>query len=556
VKDEYFNKGIQYCKDVIAGRILACKQVHQACQRHLDDLDNESEDFEYIFDIEKAEKVCKFVEKLPHVDGRQFIGKRFKLEPWQCFLLTCLFGWVWKDTGYRRFTQAFISVPRKNGKSFLAAAICLYMLCADQEPGAQIFCAANNLNQALEVFNPAKRMIDALPALQVAFDIEVMKHSLSVPNGSTLRPVVGQSRDGKNAHLAVLDEYHEADSDEVYYSLLQSMGARTQPLMLITTTSGYTLEGPCHRLQKDCEEMLRGEADRPELFALIYTLDTSVDWKTEEALKMANPNYGVSVDPRKLRLEQKTAISKTNQQNPFKTKKLNIWCNAASAHFNMVEWSALSDKKLKVEDFKGVDCWMSADYSSKLDLTCIMKLFKKDSHYYCFPRFYLPETTINDPTNNRMLRWAEQGYLTSLPGNIIDVDLVVADIVKDVETYKPLEFCFDDWNALLFTNSVGKQCKDLKMFSMLQNFKTLSPPMLELDALIVDKRIHHPDNPILNWNMANVMALPDNHDNIKPVKDSKRSANKIDGAVALMLALNRAMLVKEPVVQPFRMFFA
>jgi phage terminase large subunit-like protein len=524
---------LAYCHDVVAGRILACKQVRQACERHLNDLIQceTDQDYPYRYDVAKAERVCKFVSKLPHVSGRWAIAKnnRFKLEPWQAFFLTAVFGWIEKATGYRRFREVLLSVPRKNGKSFIASAVCLYMFLCDGEPGSQVFAAANNFEQAMTVFRPAKMMIDQLPSLRNAFDIESNVKSLSILDGSRFVPLVGVARDGQSMHCAVLDEYHEAKDDTLYLSLTQSTGARTQPLMIIATTAGVTIEGPCHQLQRECEQVLDGALDRPELFSLIYTIDKDTDWTTEEALIMANPNLGVSVNLPALKTEHKNAIRTASKQNAFKTKKLNIWCNSATAFFNM------------------------ADLSSKLDITAIVKVFRDGNKYYVFPRLYLPAERAEDPTLGMYAKCVADGDLTPTDGNVIGLDTIIDETVADIEKYKPLEFAFDKWHADLFMNSIGKRCAGLTLIEVPMEVKYLSPAMLELEAMLHGGTIRHNDNRCMTWMISNVIAHRDKKDNVYPRK--AKNELKIDGPVALMLAISRTLVQDSTPTQSFQPFF-
>jgi phage terminase large subunit-like protein len=531
---------LQYCDDVLSNKIPACKQIHQAIQRHCDDLNKIADpSYKYTYDVAKAERVCKFVSKLPHVSGRwaSLKNNRFKLEPWQCFLLTCIFGWVEKETGFRRFREAYLCVSRKNGKSFLASGICLYCLLCDSEPGAQVFAAANNLEQAMTVYRPSRQMIDQLPTLRDHFEIEANAKSIITPDGSRFVPLVGVARDGQSAHCCVLDEYHEAKEDSLYLSLTQSMGARTQPLMIVATTAGSTIEGPCHSLQKECEAMLDGTLDRPELFALIYTINKETDWTTDEALTMANPNLGVSVNLEALRTERNNAVRNAAKQNAFKTKKLNIWCNATTAFFNMAHWMDGADAKLKSEDFAGKACWMSADLSSKLDFTCVLKVFKDGNTLYAFPKLYLPEERALDPALGMYSKWVALDALTATAGNVIDIDQIIDETVADIEKFKPSAFVFDKWHADLFVNTIGKRCSGLVMAEIPMETRYLSPAMFEIEALIASKRIKHNNNPVANFCMSNVVAKIDANNNVFPRK--ARNENKIDFATCLILAMTR-----------------
>lgn len=540
----YTDAALQYCEDILAVRIPACKQIHLAVKRHLDDLDRIDTDpsFPYTYDIAKAERVCRFASRLPHVAGRWAAQKknRFVIQSWQAWIFTSLFGWVHKETGYRRYREALISVARKNGKSFVASTICLYCLLCDNEPGAQVFAAANNLEQAMTIFRPAKQMIERLPDLQSTFQLEVNAKSIVTADGSRFVPLVGTARDGQSCHCACLDEYHEAKEDSLYLSLTQSMGARTQPLMLVTTTAGVTIEGPCHQLHRECEQALDGTMERPELFAAIYTLNKETDWTTEEALRMANPNLGVSVNIDGLRTEHQNAIKSAAKQNSFLTKKLNVWCNAATAWMNMSLWADCADPSLTEEMFEGQPCWMAADLSTKLDVTCILKLFKVGNLFYVFPKFYLPSDRALDPALGMYSRWVSQGHLIAAGETQIDMEKVLDDTVADIERFKPTEFVFDKWKAEMFTEYIGKRCPDTTLVQMPQEVRFISPAMKELEVLVTAKRLKHASNFVMNWMMSNVIAKIDAKDNIYPRK--ARFENKIDGPLCLVMAIGRGSL--------------
>jgi phage terminase large subunit-like protein len=555
--NKFTDLALQYCEDVLSGKILVSTQVKSACRRHLEDLAkiDSQPDYPYTYSVEQAERVCNFATRLPHVAGRWAIQKNnhFVIQPWQAFILTSLFGWVHKDTGYRRYGEALISVPRKNGKSFLASAICLYCLLCDHEPGAQVFAAANNLEQSMTVFRPAKQMVEKMNDLQTCFEIEANAKSLVIPDGSRFVPLVGVARDGQSAHCCVLDEYHEAKDDSLYLSLSQSMGARTQPLMLITTTAGVTIEGPCHIFQRDCEQMLEGTLERPELFAYIATIDKDTDWTTEQALIMANPNLGVSVNLQALKIEHQNAIRQVSKQNAFKTKKLNIWCNAASAWMNLQKWVDCADSSLTPEMFEGQPCFMACDLSTKLDITAIVKVFKVGSQFYCFPKFYLPSERALDPALGMYSHWVSQGALTATDGTQIDMEQVLEETLADIERYKPTEFIFDKWKAEMFTEFIGKRYPQLTLTQIPMEVRHISGPMKELEALIYSKGLKHNNNPVMNWMISNVVAKTDVKSNVYPRK--ARDENKIDGVVALILAIARATAPDTTTKASFSVFF-
>jgi phage terminase large subunit-like protein len=549
----------QYARDVVERRILACKWVLLACKRHLDDLVRAKRGWNYIFDEAKANRACRFIECLPHTKGDWAArGQKIKLEPWQVFIICVLFGWLKAVSRTRRFSIAYIAVPRKNGKSILAGGIGNYMFAADGEFGAEVYCGATTEKQAWEVFRPAKQMVERTPELAEAFGIDPRAKTMVVEaNGSRFEPVIGKPGDGASPHCAIVDEYHEHDDDTQWDTFRTGMGARRQPLLLGITTAGTNLAGPCKALQGDAEQVLEGSIEREELFAIVFTIDAGDDWTSEEALRKANPNYDVSVSADFLRTEQRAAIANARKQSIFRTKHLNIWDGANSAFFNIQKWNTLADKSLNPDEFRGLVCVAAVDLSSKKDLTARVLVFKKSiqsqgengkplhkDHYYIFGHFYLPANRAAQPEFQHYQGWVVEGHLKTTPGGVIDYDTITEDTVRDVQQFRIKELCFDPWNAEQFAQTVAKQAKPVTAIEVPQQPKFLSEPMKQLDALILDGRVHHDGNPVLTWMMGNVTAHTDAKDNVFPRKE--RDENKIDGAVALITAMYRALLTGGP----------
>ncbi|MDN3627165.1 terminase large subunit, partial [Methylobacterium isbiliense] len=305
-----------YARDVVAGRIPAGRWIRLACQRHLDDLARQDDPaFPYRFDARKAAKVCKFLQLLPHTKGKWARkAERLRLEPWQLFKTAALFGWLRKADGLRRYRKAFLLIPRKNAKSTWAAGIGLYLFAADGEYGAEVYSGATSEKQAWEVFRPAKLMAQKTPALLQAFGIHVGAKNLHIlANGSRFEPMIGTPGDGASPSAAIHDEYHEHPTDEQVDTMETGMGAREQPLLVIITTAGDNLAGPCFALQQEAQKVLEGALYDPELFALIYTVDPEDDWTSELALRKANPNFDVSVSGEYLLTRQRAARAVARQ---------------------------------------------------------------------------------------------------------------------------------------------------------------------------------------------------------------------------------------------------
>ena len=491
------------------------------------------------------------VHRIPHTKGVWAQrGELINLEPWQKFGFTTIYGWVKKSDGNRRFREVYWEVPRKNGKSINAAGTGLYMLVADGEFGAEVYSGASTEKQAWEVFRPAKLMVERDDDLREYYGIQVNAKTLNKPaDMSRFEAIIGKPGDGSSPSCALIDEYHEHDTDDLYATMVTGMGARSQPLAFIITTAGSNVGGPCYAKRGDVIKILEGAYDAPDVFGCIYTLDDTDDWTTKEALQKANPNYGVSVSEEFLLAEQRKAVQSAYLQNNFKTKHLNIWCSASAAYFNMVALEKCIDKTLTIEDFENEQCIAAVDLSSKIDIAGLVPLFRREieglQHYYAFPQFYLPEATAYDPKNKQYQGWANAGFLTLTPGEIIDYEWIERDLKELNARFQVTEAPFDKWNATQFATRMEQE--GILMVDFPQNVSHMTAPMKELDAIIRAGRFHMPDNPVLRWMFSNVVAKTDANDNVFPRKE--KNEFKIDGVVGCIMALGRWMAQPEEVTE-------
>ena len=546
-EDGFHQTGIDaidaYVDDVLDERIPACRWVRLACERHRQDVTRSlTTPWPYLFDAKKAAKVIRYVELLPHVKD-EWAGQPLRMRPWQKFILGSLFGWVHKDGGMRRFRYAYICVPRKNSKSTMSAGIGLYMLTADGEPGAEIYSGATSEKQAWEVFRPAREMAKRRAALlQSAYGLSINAKSLETRDGSRFEPVIGKPGDGASPHCAIIDEYHEHISDELYETMVTGMVARRQPLALVITTAGSDISGPCYTLQLDTQKVLEGNLDKDDLFGVVYTIDQDDDWTKPEALAKANPNYDVSVRPLAVISEQKYAVEQSRKQAAFKTKHLNVWVTSRDAWMNLQWWDRQADRTLRREDFAGETCWSALDLSSKYDLTAVVTCFRReqagDWHYYLFGRYYIPEETAASPDKRHYQQWIADGHLVATDGDIIDFARVEQDIVADSKRFALAEVAYDPWGATQIAQRLQEE-HGLTPVEVPQTTKHLSEPMKMLEALTRTGRVHHDGNPCLAWMISNVTVREDANENIFPRKDVPDA--KIDGAVACIMALGRAL---------------
>ncbi|ELX5323485.1 terminase large subunit [Salmonella enterica] len=547
------NAANQYARDVVRGKISVCRYVVLACQRHLDDLEKAvKKNYPYKFDKERAERVAKFIQLLPHTKGEwAFKRMPITLEPWQLFIICTVFGWVHKKTGYRRFREAYNEIPRKNGKSAITAGIGLYMFAADDEFGAEVYSGATTEKQAWEVFRPARLMAQRTEALREAFGIEVHAQSLSRPeDGARFEPLIGNPGDGSSPSAALIDEYHEHQSDDQYSTMQTGMGSRRQPLLFGITTSGYNIEGPCYDKRREVIEMLEGIVPNDELFGIIYTLDDGDDWTDPAALRKANPNMGISVFSEYLLSQQRAAINNPRKVGAFKTKHLNIWVAAKDAFFNLVSWQRCENKLLTLDLFAGQTCVLSFDLARKLDLNCMIRLFSRQIdgkiHYYSVaPKFFVPYDTVYSPdvtdqrTAERYKKWVEAGFITVTDGAEIDYREIL-EAAKEVNRLNAVEESpIDPHGATNLSHHLADE--SLNPITIVQNYTNMSDPMKELEAAIEAGRFHHDGNPVMTWCISNVIGkhIPGDDDVVRPIKQGNE--NKIDGAVGLIMAVGRLL---------------
>jgi phage terminase large subunit-like protein len=537
----YAATAIRYAREVISGKIPASKYIKLACQRHLDDLDwQDDSGFAYRFDAEAAARVCYFIELMPHTKGKWAKGgQSLTLEPWQVFMTVCLFGWIRRKDNTRRFRRFLLLVPRKNGKSAWAAAVGLYMLCADGEYGAEVYSGARNEKQAWEVFRPARLMAQKRPQLCKHYGVAVNASNISIMgNGSKFEPIIGDPGDGASPSLAIVDEYHEHDTNKLFDTMETGMGARDQPLMLVITTAGDNIAGPCYEMQQDAQKMLEGTRQEDELLAIIYGVDADDEWTDPDVLRKANPNMGVSVGGDFLLARQKDAMTTPRKAGVFKTKHLNMWVQSRAAYYNVQRFMEAADPALTLEQFEGQECIIGVDLAEKCDLTAIEYTFRHGDGFACFGKYYAPEETIELPENETYRTWRDAGLLIQIDGAVIDQREILEDIKDDLSRFDVREVSFDPWRSRQMAvelTEAGVNCIEFR-----GSPSNMNEPMREMEALIAAGKLFHNGNIAFTWMLSNVINGTRTGDMHRPAKE--RNANKIDGPVARMLAIGRWML--------------
>ena len=553
---DHLAKAREYCLKVLAGEISACKYVRQACARQMKDLARAAANdptFEYRFDEAAAGRACRFLEQLPHVKGPRR-GELLRLEAWQCFVVTTIFGWK-RANGLRRFRRAYLELPRGNGKSFLLSGIGLLGLAADGEGGADIYSAATTSEQANITRGDADAMLTARPQLKAKLGLKRHAHAIYQPaTNSTFKALSRESKnqEGKNVHFGLVDELHAHSTREIWDVVVMGAGKRQQSLVWAITTAGVDQAGICYEVRGGVVKMLDGAANE-QLFGIIYTIDPEDDWRLESSWVKANPNWDASIDQDLFRMEAAEAIQTASKENNFKTKKLNVWCNADVAWMQMSAWDGCANPELADVDFEGEPCVLGLDLATKIDIAARSKLLFRDwpvgvdeltqepkyeRHFYLFMEFFLPEAQIEASKNSQYAGWAKEGWIRTTPGNVIDFEAVKSTLRVDRTNHQVREVAFDKWQAQQLANEMTAE--GMVMVEVGQNVQSFSAPMKELEALVLQGRFHHDGNPVMRWMISNVVCHRDAKDNIYPRKE--KPENKIDGPVATIMSLNRAML--------------
>ena len=548
-----------YAEAVVSKQILTCEWVQKACQRQLDDLvrfKRKSSIFQFNPELldrhgrpyRPADNLCSFIERLPHVKG-PLAGQMIVLEPWQVFILSTVFGWV-KSDGKRRFRRSYIEVPRGNAKSTLSSAVGLYMLAADREGGAEVYSLATTRDQARIVFGDAQTMARMSPGFRSRFSVNVGAHNMHVlQTGSKFEALSaeGSTLDGLNIHMGCIDELHAHKTRTVYDVVETGTGKRDNSLLWVITTAGSNRSGICYEVRSFVTKLLNRVFEDDSQFGIIYGLDEGDDWTAKDALIKANPNWGISVREEILAPLQAKAMQLPSAVNNFKTKHLNEWVSADKSWMDMRAWDAGMNPDLELDQFLGQPCWVGLDLASKTDIAALVMLFQHPDTpdaFVVFGKYYLPEDTVQAAGNSQYQGWSHTGLLSVTPGNVIDFSWIEADLLEIASKFSVEAVAFDPFQATQL--STRMMSEGLPMIEVRPTVLNFSEPMKTLEALVLQKKLVHDGDPVLAWMASNVVAHTDVKDNIYPRKE--RAENKIDGIVALIMALSRAIKPGESVV--------
>lgn len=543
--NRYIEAAQRYAAGVLSCEIPACKWTRLAVERQQGDLHREfdAETWPYEFDAARAARPCAFIELLPHIKGKWAReGRLIGLEDWQCWIITTVFGWVHHESRLRRFREGYVEVPRKNAKSTLSSGLALYMLSADDEHGAEVYSAATTRDQARIVFDDSKAMAERTPGLRFHLGVAVMQHSITVAaNASKYTPLAaeGSTLDGLNVHFAVIDELHAHKTRAVYDVIDSARGSREQSLLWNITTAGSDRSGICYERRTHVSKVLEGVITDPAIFGVIYTIDSTDDPFAPASWAKANPNFGKSVLVDDMVAAARKAEAMPSALNNFLTKRLDVWVNGDSAWMDMRAWDRCAMPSLSVHDIPpGTPVWIGLDLAQKRDFAALVIVFEIEGLWHVIPRLYLNELAVQESGNAHLTGWARQEYVQVTDGDITDFDVVAEDLRTLCRTHNVQEVAFDPALSMYFAGKLIEE--GLPLVEIQQRSLFFTPPLLQVENLVHENKLRHDANPVMSWMVSNLVVKVSKFNELRsPTKE--RPENKIDGPMAMLMALGRAM---------------
>lgn len=524
----------QYAIDAINGNIVCCELIKLACQRFVSDLERDDLEFRY----EIGDRFVEFCGLVHHFKGSS-TNEPFVLEGWQKFLVYNLLCFYYKDSNTRRYTKCLVNISRKQGKTALAAMLCLWFLLCDGEGAPECDLSANSQKQAMAAFEYVDNFAKQLDPKQKVIK-RFRKYLTTDFNGGKLNVFASDSTklDGFNASFFLVDEAGGAKDTRMYDVLRSSQGQRKNPMGMIISTAGFDLSAPFYKMCQVGTEVLRGIKENDTYFYMIFQLDEGDDWTNEEVWKKVMPNLGVSCEHKFVREEVINAKNNAESEISILTKTFNMWCSTNTTWINN-EYISKSTKDIKFEDFdENSFCYVGIDLASTSDLTCIsfMMINEDDDVLYFKNLYYLPEETLrHSPNKVKYTYWVKTKQLNLTPGNVTDYDYILTDLKRQCDLMCTQKVGYDKWNSTQFVISATNE--SLPMYPVSQSISNLTRPTKTLERLIKLGKVRIDNNEITRWCFENAAPKYDFNENIKIVKGGGKD-QKIDGVIAMIMALS------------------
>ena len=529
MKTKLDNKYTDYAEKIINGEIIACEYIKLACKRYLSWF--EREDLE--FRADRADDVVNFCEKLKHFKGR-FNNKNFILEPYQKWICYNIFGFYYKGTEERVIKTIYLELARKNGKTFFAAALCLYVFIKDGGNGSEVELIANSKKQASICFDMCSNMVQKLDPKKKYF--KAYRDKIKFDSHKAFLQVLSSdsgNNDGWGSVMFCADEAHAYPDSKMYDVMKSSQGAIDNPLAMVITTAGFNLFSFCYKMRETNIEVLYNSKQDDSQFTAIYTLDEGDDWQDENVWIKANPNLGVTVKPQYLREQVQQAKNNPSLELSTRTKNFNQWLATSDIWINNDTLLKCSEK-VNENKYSDYLAYVGVDLAAVSDLTAVSIMIPIEDKFIFKTWYYLPHSALSDNSNCELYRkWQHQGLLKITQGNVTDYQAITNDIMKLGEVIPIQIICYDQWNATSWAIQMTELGQPLKPYS--QSIGNFNKPTKELERLIKSDKVIIDDNEITRFCFSNVVLKSDWNDNVKPTKEDNQQ--KIDGVISMIEAL-------------------
>lgn len=530
----------KYAQDVVEGRIIACESIKLACKRYISWFDRDDIEFDY----NDVDKKIDLVRKMKHSKGIH-ARTNFELLPWQQFAFAGIFGWKWKDSGYRVTKKALLFVARKNGKTALAAALALCCAIADKENGAEVDIVANNAKQAEICYDQTKNYAESIDPkgklfkrFRRAIKIPVTKSVIQVHSSDSM------GLDGWNTSTAIIDEFHAAKDLGLYNVLISSMGMRTQPLMLIITTAGFLVGEtyPCYSMYSTCKQILNNIKEDDTMFSLLYELDEGDDWQDEKNWIKCSPSLGQTVRYEYMREQIQDAVNNTSLEVGVRTKNLNQFMQSSNVWISR-DYIQKNMQEVNLEEYRDEIAFGGCDLSVVCDLT---------AHSVCIPPnpdrnvnpdkfifktwLYIPEEAIENSSNKEYYKeWIRRGWAIKTAGNVVDYEHILKDQLEVSRTISFVDYGYDQYNASSWAITAEQSGLPLCIYG--QSIGHFNGPTKFFEMLVRSGKCIIDTNPAVDWCFGNVELMIDHNENTKPAKANGDKNAKIDPVISMLEAL-------------------
>lgn len=556
MKASFFQRVQTYARRCVDGVEGAGRYEVLMCKRFLRDLARAgTAEFPFVINERLGARACQFLQLLPHIKGEwakpiytdgTLSYAKLRLEDWQVFVEFQLFGWVHMTTGLRRFRRSYEEIARKNAKSTRASGRGLYLAFADSEPGAQVYSAATTAEQAREVFDVAREMALRDPEFRRRFEVTVGRHDITAATAASVFKILNaeaSTQDGLNVHGAIVDEVHAHKKRDLWDVIESADGARSQPLISAITTAGKDMSGICYELRGYSVRVLEGTHVDESWFCAIYTIDEGDDWTDPAVWRKANPNLGVSVKLDSLEAACRKAKVLLSARGNFMTKHLNVWTNAGSAWMDMEAWAKCADNSLRDEPFEDAEGFGGLDLAQKSDFAAKVKVFERDGIWCVKTNLYYNQVALQESKNASLQGWVDEGFVHVNEGNLTDFDVIADDMREDCKVHDMQEFAYDPALSMYFAGKLVAE--GLPLVEILQKSMFFTQVLLQVENLVLGGKLKHDNNPVMNWMIGNLVVKVSKFNELRqPTKN--RDDDKIDGAMAMLMALGRALLGAPP----------